>query len=388
MLSSSLDRRSQPVRSTASHDQPVPQLLETTTCTLHEQFAADFVWTCLRLPGEPSVPLSSAGRPPAEFPESPILWEGDRPYFQPELAKAVVAHGTVSFQAAVIDIVLGRSGRPFSPAEGNRFEAMRRRAQRSLDRASILQCEQALRHQEALLRRREAACRRLHAELFARERLLKELAHDLINDLTPLTYAAEELLEQQAAPEAMRLLLLIDRQCVHMRQRLRAGLAPSIVAMVRHDWRPCLLDLVQAWQGAFDREGQTLCLVMPEAPVHVMATEQDLLTLASNLLSNAHKYTPPGGHIELRLFYAEDRAVLEVSDTGRGMEPAFLQRLFAEGARERTDVEGSGIGLAHVAKLLERLGGTIEVTSRLQVGSTFRIRLPIAPGSWRPDLMR
>jgi len=358
-------------------------LLETTTTALREQFEADFVWTCLRLPGEPSVPLSSAGRPPMDFSDSPIVWDGDRPRFHPELAPAVVAHGTVSFQEAIFDIVLGRPGRPFSPAEGTRFEALRRRAQRELDRASILQCEQTLRYQESLLRRREAAYRRLHAELASRERVLKELAHDLINDLTPLTYAAEELAEQHGAPEAMRLLMLIDRQCVRMRQRLRANLAPTIVAMVSHDWRPCLADLAHVWEGAFEREGQTFCLLMPDRPVQVLATEQDLLTLASNLLSNAHKYTPSGGHIEVRLEHLGERAVLEVSDTGRGMDPAFLQRLFAEGAREGTDVEGSGIGLSHVAALLERLGGSIEVTSKPKVGSTFRLSLPIAPGSWR-----
>ncbi|HEY9857769.1 MAG TPA: HAMP domain-containing sensor histidine kinase [Stenomitos sp.] len=381
MLTSSLDRRSQPLRTSASSDQPVPMLLETTTSVLRDQFEADFVWTCLRLPGEPSVPLSSAGRPPVGYADGPITWEGDRPLFHPELAPAVVAHGTVSFQEAIFDIVLGRPGRPFSPAEGTRFEALRKRAQRALDRASILQCEQALRYQEGLLRRREAAFRRLHAELTARERLLKELAHDLINDLTPLTYAAEELAERQAAPDALRLLLLIDRQCVRMRQRLRSNLAPSIVALVSHDWRSCLSDLAHVWQGAFERDGQTFCLLMPDRPVQVLATEQDLLTLASNLLSNAHKYTPPGGHIEVRLEQTGEWAVLEVSDTGRGMDPAFLQRLFQEGAREGTDVEGSGIGLAHVATLLQRLGGSIEVASNPQVGSTFRLHLPIAPGS-------
>lgn len=382
MLSSFLDPSRQATRRSAPSEQPVPQLLETTTVALKEQFEADFVWTCLRLPGESSVPLSSAGLPPRDLLNSPIVWEGDAPRFHAELAQAVVAHGTVNFQDAVFDIVLGRA-RPFSPAEGTRFEALRKRAQRALDRASIVQCEQVLRYQESLLRRREAACRRLQAELVSRERVLKEMAHDLINDLTPLTYAAEELVEQYGASDAMRLLLLIDRQCVRMRQRLRAGLSPGIVAMVRHDWGACLLDLAQVWQGAFDRDGQTFHMVLPQGPVEVLATEQDLLTLASNLLSNAHKYTPPGGHIEVRLARVDERAVLEVSDTGRGMEPAFLDRLFEAGAREHSDVEGSGVGLAHVVELLKRLGGSIEVVSEPNVGSTFRLSLPLVPGGWR-----
>lgn len=381
MLTSSLDRPLRTVRVPVSTDQAVPMLLETTTCALKEHFEAEFVWACLRLPGESSVPLSSAGRPPLEYPSSPLFWEGDRPGFQPELAKAVVAHGTLSFQAATIDIVLGRPGRPFSPAERTRFEALCRRAQRALDRASILQCEQALRYQESLLRRREAACRRLQAELASRELVLRELAHDLINDLTPLTYAAEELAELHEKPDSMRLLLLIDRQCARMRQRLRTGLAPTPVSPL--DWRLCLAELALEWRGAFERERQSFCLVMPERPVNVLASEQDLMTLASNLLSNAHKYTAPEGHIELRLQHAGDHAILEVADTGRGMDPAFLRRVFEPGARERADVEGSGIGLYHVAEVLKRLGGTIEVESEPNEGSVFRLSLPIAAGAWR-----
>lgn len=384
MLSSYLHPSPQAIRRPSSSDQPVPQLLETTTSALREQFEAEFVWTCLRMPGEASVPLSSAGRLPVDFPDSPIVWEGDRPRFHAELAAEVVAHGTVNFQAAVFDIVLGRPGRPFSPAEGSRFEALRKRAQRALDRASILQCEQALRYQESLLRRREAALRRMQAELFSRERVLRELTHDLINDLTPLTYAAEELADLGDATDSMRLILLIDRQCVRMRHRLRAGLTPAFphLAPITEliDWRVVLADLAQSWRSAFERKVQSFCLLLPERTVIVRAAERDLFSIASNLLSNAQKYTSSGGRIEVRLQHLGDAAVLEIGDTGRGMHPAFMERLCQPGAREHTDVEGSGIGLYQIRQLIESLGGTLAFESELGIGTTCRVRLPIAMG--------
>lgn len=379
MLTCSLDRLARTVRVPVPQDQPVPLLLESTTWALKKHFEAEFVWACLRLPGESSVPLSSAGRPPVDYPNTSLVWEGDLPGFQHGLAQVVVAHATLSFQAATIDLVLGRPGRPFSPAEGTRFQALRKRAQRALDRASILQCEQALRYQESLLKRREAACRRLQAELASRELVLRGLSHDLINDLTPLTYAAEELAELHEKPDAMRLLLLIDRQCARMRHRLRSGLSPIPAAPL--DWRHCLSELALAWRGTFERDRQAFCLAMPDRPVPVLASEQDLMTLATNLLSNAQKFTPPGGHVAVRLEHSGDHALLEVTDTGRGMEPAFLGRVFEPGARACADVEGSGIGLYHVTEVLKRLGGGIEVESVPNEGSVFRLSLPIA-GGW------
>lgn len=378
MPSRFLDRPVHKARTSLSHDQPVPQLLETTTIVLKEQFAADFVWTCLRLPGESSVPLSSAGQSPAEYPSSPIVWEGDGPRLHADLTEAVVAHRTLGFQEATFDVVLGRPGRPFSPAEGTRFEALCRRAQRALDRASILQCEQALRYQESLLRRREAACRRLEAEVASRERILRELAHDLINDLTPLTYAAEELAEPRSATDAMRLLLLIDRQCVRMRQRLRDGLKVSQVIMVTQDWRPCLADLAEIWNDAFMRAGQSFCLLVPDRPVPVRAAEQHLMAIAANLLSNAHKFTPPGGHIEMRLQHAGTHAVLEVTDTGRGMQPEFQARLFEPGAREHADVEGSGMGLSQIQQQIVAMGGQFQIRSEPGIGTICLVLLPLA----------
>lgn len=359
----------------------VPHLLDTTTLALHRQFATDFVWTCLRMPGEPSIPLSSAGRE-ALAADSAIVWIGDQPHLAPELQREVVALGTVCYQDAVIDFVLGRAGRPFSPAEGTRFARLRASAQRALNRASIYQCEQALRFQEGLLRRREADCRRLQGELASRERMLSVLNHDLVNDLTPVAYASEELTEYQGLPEAMlRHLVLIDRQCVRMRQRLRQGLSnlhvPNQAEPGHLDMRAIVVEMADAWRVAFDGRRQPFTLSMPASPLPVHACESDLVTIVSNLLSNANKYTPSGGRIDLRLVKDRAEVLLEVSDSGVGMSPAMRRRLFELGAREHLGVEGHGLGLHQVATIVRRLRGTIDVESQLHRGTTFWVRLPL-----------
>ena len=100
-----------------------------------------------------------------------------------------------------------------------------------------------------------------------------------------------------------------------------------------------------------------------------------------NLLSNAVKFTPPRGSVSLALVPASTGVRLEVSDTGRGIEPAFLPHVFdrfsqAEG-EEMRGVRGLGIGLAIVRELAEAHGGAVEARSDGPgTGATFVVTLP------------
>lgn len=118
----------------------------------------------------------------------------------------------------------------------------------------------------------------------------------------------------------------------------------------------------------------------------VYADERSLSEVGTNLLSNAVKYTENGGSITCRLSDApsekEGWCVVElvVSDTGIGMSEEFQSKVFEAFSRERsaTDsgVEGSGLGLGIVKKLVDLMGGTIKVESTLGVGSCFTVRIP------------
>jgi CheY-like chemotaxis protein len=102
-----------------------------------------------------------------------------------------------------------------------------------------------------------------------------------------------------------------------------------------------------------------------------------------NLLTNAAKYTDPGGHVWLTVQQEGEEAVLRVRDTGVGIAPEVLPRIFdlftqAERSLDRSQ-GGLGIGLALVQRLVEMHGGTVAASSTLGQGSEFVVRLPVVP---------
>lgn len=108
-----------------------------------------------------------------------------------------------------------------------------------------------------------------------------------------------------------------------------------------------------------------------------------LQQIVSNLLSNAAKFTPPGGSIEIAVSPEGDNAVVRVTDTGVGIAPAFLPHVFDRfsqaDASPRRSHRGLGLGLAIVRQLVELHGGTIDASSAGEGrGSTFQVTLPLA----------
>ena len=107
-----------------------------------------------------------------------------------------------------------------------------------------------------------------------------------------------------------------------------------------------------------------------------------LTQIVENLLSNAHRYTDPGGRVDVRLEIRREYAVLQVADTGIGIDPEMQGRVFdrfwrAPEARERV-TEGSGVGLALVRDLVLAQEGRVDVQSRPGHGSTFSVSIPLA----------
>ncbi len=99
-----------------------------------------------------------------------------------------------------------------------------------------------------------------------------------------------------------------------------------------------------------------------------------------NLINNAIKFTPEGGDVTLRLRDRGDVVVVEVQDSGEGIDPDevenIFKRFYRSGRVVRRAVPGAGLGLTIVRSIVEAHGGTIRVASRLGKGSTFTVTLP------------
>jgi signal transduction histidine kinase len=125
-----------------------------------------------------------------------------------------------------------------------------------------------------------------------------------------------------------------------------------------------------------------LTVAVADAPP-VLFAQKNLRSVVYNLLSNALKYRHPDRrlHLDVRAHVQAGFTVLAVQDNGLGIAPAHLPKLFTMFERFHTHVEGTGLGLYMVKRLVENAGGTIEVNSRLGAGTTFCVRLPHPPAA-------
>jgi len=142
--------------------------------------------------------------------------------------------------------------------------------------------------------------------------------------------------------------------------------------------------LVQAGQTArpFADERQIELVLEAETVPTVEGDAGRLGQVLDNLLSNALKFTPPGGRVTVRLFQAGDGVQVEVADTGMGISEGdqehLFDRFFRTSEATSSAIQGTGLGLAIVASIVEAHGGSIGVASEVGFGTTFTIVLPVA----------
>jgi CheY-like chemotaxis protein/anti-sigma regulatory factor (Ser/Thr protein kinase) len=154
--------------------------------------------------------------------------------------------------------------------------------------------------------------------------------------------------------------------------------------------REVLARSVEATQAAIDAKRHVLQLEVPHQDCHVEGDLDRLAQVFSNLLSNAAKYTPPGGRIRLELEVEGDEAVVCVTDTGMGIPPEQQERVFElfsqVGDHQRHAEGGLGIGLSLVHSLVRLHEGTVHVESEgAGRGCRFCVRLPCVPAPVRAD---
>jgi two-component system phosphate regulon sensor histidine kinase PhoR len=180
--------------------------------------------------------------------------------------------------------------------------------------------------------------------------------------------------------QTLRLSTLVSDLLVLSRVEAEAGGIERRPVRLRQMLGECANRLTAGRLGdslAFEQE-------MPDEPVIVLGDEEGLRQVVDNLLDNAIKYTPKGGNVTLRLSVEEGSAVLEVEDTGIGIEAQPIDRIFERFYRvdkaSSRELGGTGLGLAIVKHIVGSHNGRLAVTSEPGQGSTFRVTLPLHEG--------
>ncbi|HEX7080944.1 MAG TPA: HAMP domain-containing sensor histidine kinase [Gammaproteobacteria bacterium] len=221
------------------------------------------------------------------------------------------------------------------------------------------------------------------------DEFLATLAHELRGPLASL-HASTELLALLLPPDAAKLREVearIRRQLAHL-TRLVDDLrdVPSILAgeivveRSRVDLRDVVDRALETCAPSMNARRHLLVHTRPESALWVDGDDVRLAQILINLLTNAAKFTPPGGRIEVRVERSGDDAVITVADDGIGIDAATLPRLFDRFIQAGATIDGGmGLGLPLVRRLAELHGGTVTAKSEgIGRGSEFVVRLPLA----------
>lgn len=149
---------------------------------------------------------------------------------------------------------------------------------------------------------------------------------------------------------------------------------------------PCnIMDVLRSQISAFEAPAREknidVRLTQDDSVVPLLADERRLRQVVANLLSNSIKYNRPGGYIAIHVTRQDTQLVVTFQDNGIGIAekdlPHIFERFYRASRKTPERIEGSGLGLSIVEGIIERHDGTIEVESKLDEGSLFRIRLPL-----------
>jgi signal transduction histidine kinase/ActR/RegA family two-component response regulator len=242
------------------------------------------------------------------------------------------------------------------------------------------------RERDEHLARAEAARAEAETASRAKDEFLAMLGHELRNPLSPIVTALE-LLELRGQAES-REVVIIRRQVQHMVRLVDDLLDVSRITRGKVHLEKQAVEIavvvaraVEMASPLLEQRQHALAVDVPAAGLEVYGDADRLAQVAANLLTNAARYTPPGGSIRVRGYVEDGEIVLSVRDNGQGLSAELLPRvfnLFVQGPRSADRQEGGlGVGLTLVRSLVAMHGGRVEAQSDGPgKGSTFLVRLP------------
>lgn len=246
---------------------------------------------------------------------------------------------------------------------------------------------------EAMRRRIREQLAKLRETDQVRRELVSNVSHDLRTPLASMQGYLETLtVKPMSDDERQRYLKIVHRHCERLARlvaelfelsKLDLGLVaptPEQFALAE-----LLQDVLQKLQLEAERRGIRVSLSASEGPCPVQADIAMIERVIENLLDNALRHTPPGGHVELRLERAGGKVRVAVEDSGTGIDQAeipFIFDRYYRGGRSRrpgADDAGTGLGLAIVKRIVELHDSGLAVQSTVGQGSVFSFELPAAP---------
>lgn len=261
----------------------------------------------------------------------------------------------------------------------------------TLAKAQLAQLNGELEHRVEI---RTAA---LQQALREREEFIAMLAHELRNPLAPIRNAARAVRAIGAAQPALAGVgEVIDRQITHLARmvddlldtaRLTSGAAQLHIA--RANLSEVIAQAVELAREQLDARRHRFAPALPDEPVQLEVDATRVVQIVANLLDNAAKYTPDGGDIALDVHIEADTVVARISDTGVGIAPDMLERVFDPfvqiGRALDRSQGGVGLGLALVRRLAEMHGGSITLESQPGRGTQATLRLPVRSAGSPPS---
>jgi signal transduction histidine kinase len=216
------------------------------------------------------------------------------------------------------------------------------------------------------------------------------LTHELRNPLAPIRTAIQVVSQMpEASPALQAIHQMIDRQSAHLARILDDMMDVSRAAQGKITMEKKLVDMTEVIQRAhetaapgIEAANHHVTLDLPTKGPYVQGDAGRLTQLLTNLLNNAARYTPHGGYISVTARAEEGSAVIRVGDSGRGIEPADIERIFSmfvQGQSPNREGGGLGVGLALARTIADLHGGSLTVHSEgSNRGSEFTLKLPLS----------
>lgn len=217
------------------------------------------------------------------------------------------------------------------------------------------------------------------------QELVSAVSHELRNPLTSIAGFLDLALDDPSlAPDTREQLQIARSSSDRLKAMVEDLLQLSRIdaGVIKYELEPCpladlLAETLEEVSASFASKRISVLTPVPGEPIWAMADPRRLVQVMANLLTNAFKYTPPGGSITVRLTRQGDRVGLDVEDTGIGIPREEQHRVFSRFYRSEAAkaLSGTGLGLAITKALVEGMGGTISFVSQPGSGTTFSIRL-------------